>query len=143
MPRISLSGICRFAAVSLAAIATSGAAQAQGTSSTIRIEPRAYYGATVTLEQGVRVWRPLPPVKYVIVNPEGRTPLNLSLAEVNENVTSTNHYHNDGAATGTGDQLVGPGRFGPFLGRPVRRNGANAVHGHARGFSPRAGGRSP
>ncbi len=36
---------------------------------TTRIEPRPFYGATVTLEEGVRVFRPLPPHDRVIINP--------------------------------------------------------------------------
>lgn len=68
--------------ISLAA----GTSAANAQSSTIRIEPRPVYGATVTIEEGVRVFRPLPPEKYVIVNPNG-TPLNLGLSETN--VTET------------------------------------------------------
>ncbi len=44
---------------------------------TTRIEPRNAYGATVTIEQGVRVFRPLPTERQVIVNPGGMTPLSL------------------------------------------------------------------
>ena len=33
-----------------------------------RIEPRPFYGATVTIESGVRVFRPLPTTRHVIVN---------------------------------------------------------------------------
>jgi hypothetical protein len=43
-----------------------------------RIEPRAVYGATVTIEEGVRVYRPIPSERHVIVNPGGSTPLNLN-----------------------------------------------------------------
>jgi hypothetical protein len=42
---------------------------------TTRIETRPVYGATVTLEHGVRVYRPLPPHDRVIINPGGKTPL--------------------------------------------------------------------
>lgn len=50
-------------------------------SHTTRIEPRAYAGAIVTVEAGVRVFRPLPPTRHVIINPDGRTPLALGLNE--------------------------------------------------------------
>ena len=60
------------------ALAWTTAAGAQS-SSTIRIEPRNIQGATVSLENGVRVWRPLPATRYVVVNPGGRTPLALGL----------------------------------------------------------------
>jgi hypothetical protein len=44
---------------------------------TTRIVPRAVYGATVTIEEGVRVFRPLPSERHVIINPGGTTPLSL------------------------------------------------------------------
>jgi hypothetical protein len=43
-----------------------------------RIEPRAVYGATVTIEEGVRVYRPIPSEQHVIINPGGTTPLSLN-----------------------------------------------------------------
>ena len=46
---------------------------------TTRIETRPFYGATVTLEEGVRVFRPLPRHDRVIINPNGRTPLSLGV----------------------------------------------------------------
>jgi hypothetical protein len=45
---------------------------------TTRIETRPVYGAVVTVEHGVRVWRPVPPTDHVIVNPD-RVPLVLSV----------------------------------------------------------------
>ena len=138
------------ALAAIAVVATAGAVHAQSTSSTIRIEPRPYYGASVTLEQGVRVWRPLPPVKQVIVNPGGRTPLNLSYAEVNETSTSRNYYYNEGSQ-GAEAPLVGPGygyypgRYGPYAGRPYPRHNAHGVHGapHHGGLGPTRAPRSP
>ena len=50
--------------------------------STTRIEPRPFYGATVTLEEGVRVFRPLPPHDRVIINPGNATPLYLDVGSV-------------------------------------------------------------
>jgi hypothetical protein len=44
---------------------------------TTRIETRPVYGATVTIEEGVRVFRPLPSERQVIVNPGGAAPLSL------------------------------------------------------------------
>lgn len=69
--------------------------------STTRIEPRPVYGATVTIEEGVRVFRPLPPERHVIVNPGGATPIQLSINEtrviehrssVSQNTHSHRHY---------------------------------------------------
>jgi hypothetical protein len=49
---------------------------------TTRIEPRPFYGATVTLEAGVRVFRPLPPHDRIIINPGNATPLHLDIGGV-------------------------------------------------------------
>jgi|LNFM01.1.fsa_nt_gb hypothetical protein len=60
--------------------------------STTRIETRPFYGATVTLEEGVRVFRPLPSHDRVIINPGGATPLHLSFEE------KRHETHNYGSA---------------------------------------------
>ena len=57
---------------------------------TTRIETRPFYGATVTLEEGVRVFRPLPRHDRVIINPGGKTPLSLGFGESCN--YSYNHY---------------------------------------------------
>jgi hypothetical protein len=67
-------------------------------SSTTQIEARPTYGATVTFEEGVRVFRPLPGNRHVIVNPN-RTPLILDVGEdrtVNQTVTNTDVRIRDG-----------------------------------------------
>jgi hypothetical protein len=76
-----------------------GAAAAE--SFTTRIEPRPIYGATITREQGVRVIRPLPPVRQVIINPNG-TPLTLGFSDsrVYEYSSSTNYNYSRGDAYG-------------------------------------------
>jgi len=58
------------------------AANAQ--SGTVRIVHDEPYGAIVTKEAGVLVFRGLPPTRKVIVNPGGKTPLELKQTEVNE-----------------------------------------------------------
>ena len=127
-----MSRIVLFAATAFAgSVALAGAAFAQA--STIRIEPRPYYGATITMEQGVRVWRPLPTTKYMIINPDNRTPLNLSLADINERSTSENHYYNHGA--GRSGDVYGGGGYGIPRGLS-HRNGD-------RRRSPRHGGHVP
>jgi hypothetical protein len=47
---------------------------------TVRIEPRPFYGATVSVEAGVRVFRPLPVTKEMIID-SGRQPLQLTITE--------------------------------------------------------------
>jgi hypothetical protein len=51
---------------------------------TTRVEPRPYYGATVTIEAGVRVFRPLPPHRQIVINPGHSTSLNLGYSDVRE-----------------------------------------------------------
>lgn len=62
--------------ISFVAVLLSSHAFAQDARTT-RIEPNATYGATVTMEEGVRVFRPLPSEAHVIVNPNN-TPLGLN-----------------------------------------------------------------
>ncbi|WP_181338390.1 hypothetical protein [Hyphomicrobium methylovorum] len=69
--------VSHLAACAFLALATCGAA-ADGY--TTRIETRPIYGAVVTVEEGVRVFRPLPPDRQVIINPN-RTPLSLGFNE--------------------------------------------------------------
>lgn len=72
--------------------ALTGAAFADG--ETIRIEHGNAYGAIVTREAGVTVFRALPPTRRVIVNPGGQTPLSFSLNEmqVTEQTTVNNNF---------------------------------------------------
>lgn len=54
------------AGLSLPLIATQATA---AESVTTRVETRPYYGAVVTIEKGVRVYRPLPHHDRIIINP--------------------------------------------------------------------------
>jgi hypothetical protein len=67
-------GLLPLAAVAAALVAPAHAENAY----TTRIETRPVYGATVTIEHGVRVYRPVPPTDRLIVNPD-RAPLVLSV----------------------------------------------------------------
>lgn len=72
-------------------VASATAALAQQTT---RIETRPYYGAVVTIEHGVRVYRPVPPTTHLIVNPDGATPLEINVgagASVRRSYTTTNN----------------------------------------------------
>ena len=72
--RVLVLGILAGASLGTAAL------PALADSTTTRIEPRPFYGATVTIEEGVRVFRPLPRHDRVIVNP-GRTPITLEIGD--------------------------------------------------------------
>lgn len=123
--------------LTIAAVMALSAAPAPA-QTTERIETRPFYGATVTLEHGVRVIRPLPPHNRVIINPNN-TPLNLSYEDVR--ATATNNYYGpaspaaapaDGAAPVYGGYYWGPrnGR-GHHGHRPggIGRTGHGAGHG--------------
>ncbi len=62
----------------------------------------AFYGATVTIEEGVRVFRPLPPDRRVIINPDGQAPVSLGFNETNvyerRVVKNYNYNQNSGPA---------------------------------------------
>jgi hypothetical protein len=95
---------------------------AASATSLTRIETGPVSGAAIiTEEEGVRVIRPLPPVRHLIINPDGRTPLNLTIED--RNIFVQHHYHADGTL------IEGPGRFvggyGAYVPRVYRRH-----HGH-------------
>ena len=86
------------AAFSLAASLVLSTAAARAEARTVRIEPRPFYGATVTLEEGVRVVRPLPPHDRVIINPGSKTPLSLGIYESNNYNANYNYNYDEGFA---------------------------------------------
>ena len=104
---------------------------------TTRIETRPFYGATVTLEEGVRVFRPLPPDRHVIINPGGQTPLSLNETNIYEHRVIHNYNH-DQASDGT-PVIIGNrsaswgiglerGQYGHF---GIMRGHSAFGHGHA------------
>ena len=66
-----------FLTLGFVAAALVGSVHAQ-TAQTTRIETRPVYGAIVTVEHGVRVYRPVPPTQHLIVNPD-KAPLVLNV----------------------------------------------------------------
>ena len=99
---------------------------------TTRIETRPFYGATVTLEEGVRVFRPLPPERQVIINPGAQTPLSLGFNETNvyENRVVRNYNYNEGPGAAP-RYSVGGGYFGYAPGyAPGYGRGGNYYRGH-------------
>lgn len=131
---------CIATAVALAAtLATTNilfTTEARADSSTIRIETRAFYGATVTLEEGVRVYRPLPAHGRVIINPGGRTPLNLTLEERRiENNTHAAAQASANATATTGPAAVGGLPVRVLGGKPGRPHGHKPTGGHGGGGS--------
>jgi hypothetical protein len=97
---------------------------------TTRIETSPVYGATVTIEKGVRVYRPLPPHDRVIINPGGTTPLSIGIVDGGTYGPSAN------AGSNSGDRYLGgtTDAIGTFL------PGANRQHGRHGGRTGRPGG---
>ncbi len=115
-----------------------------GEAYTTRIEPHGFYGATVSIEQGVRVFRPLPPVRHVVVNPGGATPLNLSYSDVRVNEQRTNYNYNEGAPVSYGGGGYGVGGFYGGYGKGFHGQRSGRVGGYgapARGGHHRGGGK--
>jgi hypothetical protein len=119
MPRHLIATL--IAAGSLAAIASPSFAQ---DAYTTRIEPRAFYGATVTIEAGVRVFRPIPATRHFIVNPDGATPLNLGYYDtrVREESTSYNYNYYEGVDPSHHHYGYRGGGFPTDLGRSRRHH---------------------
>jgi hypothetical protein len=70
LPFLFVTGVpvmrLKFALAAAALVVVPSFASAQDL---VRIEPRPFYGATVTLENGVRVYRALPSHSRIIINP--------------------------------------------------------------------------
>ncbi|WP_420334016.1 hypothetical protein [Roseibium sp.] len=89
------------AATGLLAVLSTAAFAESGTTRIVHDEP---YGAIVTKEAGVLVFRGLPPTRKVIVNPEGKTPLDLRLTEVRE--TNVVVFSQDDYIRGLGSKIL-------------------------------------
>ena len=71
-------------ASAVAILLIAAAAQARD-GHTTRVVRGDVYGATVTVEEGVRVFRPLPSDRHVIVKPEGSDEVEIEIREYNVN----------------------------------------------------------
>jgi hypothetical protein len=125
----------------IGAVAAVAAPAAAADPVTTRIETRPFYGAIVTIESGVRVFRPLPPHDRIIINPGGKTPLSLSYNESRS--YSYNQYSGYGGG-GLGPDYA-PDYYGGYYGNVVPRRGhhrrGNRGHGHGLGGGMGGGGK--
>lgn len=106
-----------------------------GQSTTTRIETRPFYGATVTIERGVRVFRPLPYHSRVIINPGGLTPLSLGFEEHRGGHGGYGGYGGYGGGhgyggDGHGDYRRGYGSYDPSYLPSARGTAARTIHRH-------------
>ena len=137
--------------VFLAAIAASlGAGAAAQDATTTRIETRPFYGATVTIEEGVRVFRPLPPHRHIIINPGAKTPLNLTLTDSSDRradydggdgeAVASSGYASNGNASSNGGSSSADFAGGSALSNDGYQSGKGGVYGYKgrrlSGFAP-------
>lgn len=121
-------------------LATPAFAQWHNQAQTTRIETRPFYGATVTIESGVRVFRALPPTRHMIINPHGQTPLHLGIEDtrIYEKSESHNHYYDHSRAQPVyGGGYAGAGFIPQFGKRNMRRRGAGELRPRMRRAAPR------
>jgi hypothetical protein len=129
------------------------AAPARADAVTTRIETRPYYGAIVTIEQGVRVWRALPPHDRIIIVPEGAKNVKVHIhaggeqkaaapVTMNSNVNINQSQHNDGhggyghGGYGHGGDRHGSYRHGSYRAVPSGYAGKPHQPGRMGGFGP-------
>ena len=123
---------------------------ASAESYTTRIEARPYYGAVTTIEHGVKVIRPLPPDRQVIINPI-RTPLSLDFSETNiygygasANYGGARRYRENIGAYNEDGPIYSYPAYGRFFGRHGRFGNHfrhHFRHGHPRALSGPKGGK--
>ncbi|MFV0369789.1 MAG: hypothetical protein ACK5KM_15160 [Hyphomicrobiaceae bacterium] len=131
--------------VSVGILGVAGISASAFAGGTTRIETRPFYGAIVTEEEGVRVFRPLPPTERVIVNPEGRTPLSLGFNETYVTERNYNYNYNETRNENTTNGGIIGGLYGGYgygFGRGLNGHGHGGGHrGHGGGAQGSHGGR--
>lgn len=118
--RIMKLGLAAAGLIAAISVAHVHRAEAGGTT---RIETRPFYGAIVTIEEGVRVFRPLPGPERVIINPGGRTPLSLGFNETTVNERRYNYNYIEGSGEGAAPTGVYGGYYGYGAGHGGHRGG--------------------
>ena len=117
----------KFTGLAVVAAGAVAAASPVLAGSTTRIETRPFYGAVVTIEEGVRVFRPLPPTDRVIINPNGRTPLSLGFNETYVTEKNYNYNYSEVSEDGGSGGYVG-GLYGGY-GHARHHGGGHRKHG--------------
>ena len=103
----------------------------------IRVEPRPYYGAVVTVEHGVRVYRPLPRQEMMVISPDPRTPVTINYTKSIDNRS----YEAPSSPPVDGGLRYGDGGYGygGFYGGLGYGNGYGNGYGYNNGHFRRAG----
>ena len=118
-----------------AAVILAPVAALAGGAQTTRIETRPFYGATVTIEEGVRVFRPLPPHRHIIINPHGQAAVNLTIED--RKIVKRNYHYGVRGSSHDDSGYRGAPVYGTY--------GGYSDDGHRRGrhYGHRPGGHGP
>jgi hypothetical protein len=95
----------RSAVIALAGVSLASATLPAKAQSTTRIESRPFYGATVTVEEGVRVFRPLPPQGRFIIKADGTDALALGSSQPDNCACNRTYLHHVGETAGSSRYL--------------------------------------
>ena len=85
---------------------------------TTRIETRPFYGAVVTIEEGVRVFRPLPPHDRVIIQPDGKEQVSLGSSQSDACACDRTYLRRIGDQTASSRYLHRVGESRPESSKP-------------------------
>lgn len=124
--------------IAVAALLTAPVALPASASELIRIEPRPYYGAVVSIESGVRVFRGLPTQSLMIINPDNKTPVSLNFTRSIEHKAADTSSNNGGGSSndnnGSGNYGRAAASYSDLGTNPVQSRstggGVPAVRGH-------------
>jgi hypothetical protein len=126
-----MSCVNRLTLTALFTLAASATSSLAGQATTTRIEPRPFYGATVTLEEGVRVFRPLPVTRHVVINPGNKASVSVNYNEERTyNYSRSDNYDHSSGGNGGQGGYGGSGYYGGFpIGTPAKLDGRGAPGG--------------
>jgi hypothetical protein len=126
-----MSCVNRLTLTALLTLVASATSSLAGQATTTRIEPRPFYGATVTLEEGVRVFRPLPVTRHVVINPGNKASVSVNYNEERTyNYSRSDNYDHSSGGNGGEGRYGGTGYYGGFpIGTPATHNGRGAPGG--------------
>lgn len=77
---------------------------------------RPFYGATVTVEEGVRVFRPLPPHDRVTINPDGKEQASLGSSQPDNCACNRTYLRHVGDQAGSSRYIRRIGETRPLSG---------------------------
>ena len=128
--------------IAVAALLMAPVALPASASELIRIEPRPYYGAVVSIEGGVRVFRGLPTQSLMIINPDNKTPVSLNFTRSIEHKAADTSSNNNGGGSsndnnGSSGNSRGAASYSGLGTNPVQSSSTGGALTAVRGHKPR------